>query len=237
MKSSMNKGFDVLILQHHTDAPAGSLLGYLETRGLSYKVLVLSALKQPLPTLTEFENLVIQGGGMNVDEEALYPWLKEEKKFIRHCIDAGKRVLGICLGGQLIAEVLGGKVQKHEHWELGWHSVKMQGVFEKIFKKTPKLMVFQWHGYRFQTPKNAERVATNTICSDQAFLYKNKVIGLQFHPESTVRWIQECAATSIDDYPQGEFVQDPNSLLSEVAKKQRSLQNWYFELLDYWLST
>ena len=67
---------------------------------------------EPLPSTDDFEWLVVMGGPMNIYEETGYPWLVKEKKFIEECLKRDKFVLGICLGGQLIADVLGGRVVK-----------------------------------------------------------------------------------------------------------------------------
>ena len=69
--------------------------------------------------------LIVMGGAMNVDEEARHPWLADEKRFLRTAIDAGKPVLGICLGGQLIADVLGARVSRNRERELGWFDVTL----------------------------------------------------------------------------------------------------------------
>lgn len=235
MRTSPANPLDILILQHHTDSPAGSLLQFLEEKGLSYRVLVLSDAGVQLPDLESFKSLVVQGGGMNVDEEHLHPWLKTEKNFIRQCIDTDKKVLGICLGGQLIAEVLGAQVHKHSVWEVGWHKIQLEAAFQKVFQNISEISVFQWHGYRFHTPPGAKRAATNSVCEDQAFTFKDHVIGVQFHPESTLRWVQECAATPTHEYPAGDFVQTPTQILNNAAELQRNLQTWYFQLLSYWL--
>src|SRR5210317_582548 len=70
------------------------------------------------------EMLAVMGGPMNVYEHDVYPWLIAEKKFIRQSIDAGKKIIGVCLGAQLLADILGGKVTANSHKEIGWHTVK-----------------------------------------------------------------------------------------------------------------
>jgi len=87
------------------------------------------------PKLNEFDWLIIMGGPMNIYEHDKYPWLVKEKEFIRQAIEEDKIVLGICLGDQLMADVLGGKVHRNDHREIGWFPVKLtdEGVASRIF--------------------------------------------------------------------------------------------------------
>lgn len=113
-----------------------------------------------LPHIDEFDFLVVMGGPMNIYEEGDYPWLKYEKQFIKDAIKNNKIVVGICLGAQLIADVLGGKVTKNSEREIGWLSVTFNSMASKydFFKDFPKeFYVFQWHGDTFSTlPEGAD---------------------------------------------------------------------------------
>jgi GMP synthase-like glutamine amidotransferase len=143
---------------------------------------------QELPGLDEFDWLVIMGGPMNIYEEDKYPWLAREKRFIWDSIASNKIVLGICLGGQLIADVLGGKVRRNLYKEIGWHPIKLtsEGQKSRIFSVLPKtFMAFHWHGDTFEIPPQALRAAESEACANQAFML-GKAIGLQFHLESSM---------------------------------------------------
>jgi len=143
----------------------------------------------------EVDLLIIMGGPMNIYEEEQYPWLKDEKKFIKAVIDMGVPVLGICLGAQLIADVLGGRVTRTDCGEYGWHKVKRVlplpncsflslSRSHNLYPKLPDFLdIFQWHQDTFVNPPDSVHLYTSTICQNQAFIYKSHVIGLQFHPE------------------------------------------------------
>lgn len=141
-----------------------------------------------LPEVKYIDFLVIMGGPMSVYEENDYLWLTQEKAFIRKTIDAGKKVLGICLGSQLIAEVLGAKVYPNNIKEIGWYPIFKtetcnQSTLFADSSNSP--VVFHWHGDTYDLPNGCEHLFYSTHCKHQAFVYKNSVVGLQFHLETT----------------------------------------------------
>jgi GMP synthase (glutamine-hydrolysing) len=152
-----------------------------------------------LPDISEVNLLIIMGGPMNIYEEEKYPWLPGEKKFIKDAILADIPILGICLGGQLIADVLGGKVTKAPIPEYGWHTVNRLPEIELPFLREEatasspfpmSLIVFQWHQDTFSIPPGSLPLYASERCRNQAFIYKDKIIGLQFHPEMDPKTIQ-----------------------------------------------
>jgi GMP synthase-like glutamine amidotransferase len=148
---------------------------------------------ESLPDPTEFDWLVIMGGPMNVYEEEMHPWLAPEKDLIRRAIDGGKVVLGICLGAQLIADVLGGKVRKNKEREIGWHPVILtpEAKRSETFGVLPeKFVALQWHGDTFEIPPGAIHTAKSEACENQAF-QSGRAIGLQFHLEASMESIDD----------------------------------------------
>jgi GMP synthase-like glutamine amidotransferase len=123
--------------------------------------------------MDSFDFLAVMGGTMNIYEHDEHPWLIDEKRFIRQAIDAGKKVLGVCLGGQLIADVLGGPVTKNAFREIGWHCVQLTPQARELplleSSSTGELMVFQWHGDTFAIPPGAVCLASSRGCANQAF--------------------------------------------------------------------
>ena len=138
--------------------------------------------------MSDFDWLIILGGPMNIYEEDKYPWLSKEKEFIHQAIASDKIVLGICLGAQLMADVLGGKVQRNVHREIGWFPVKLmpESKASRIFRVLPEeFMALHWHGDTFELPPGAVHTAESQACKNQAFEL-GKAIGLQFHLESSL---------------------------------------------------
>jgi len=134
-----------------------------------------------LPPVDELDWLIIMGGFMGAYDEEEFPWLKKEKEYIREAVNNNKVVLGICLGSQLIASALGAKVYQNNEKEIGWHKIKMTEAAREfsIFNCIPdEFTFFQWHGDTFEIPESAVRIAESDACSNQGFIYKDRVIGL-----------------------------------------------------------
>lgn len=174
-------------LYHASFEGPGSIAFWIKKHGHYMKETNLWA-HQSLPFVQDFHALVIMGGPMNIYEDRKYLWLKEEKKFIEKALRCKKKVLGICLGAQLIADVLGAKVSKNKSPEIGWLPVEWTYQAHSVpwLKAYPReFTVFQWHGDTFQIPRSAVRLAKSKACENQAFLYHNQALALQFHLEST----------------------------------------------------
>ncbi len=210
-----------LILRHTISTPPGTSIDWLQARGIAHEVLMVKDI-QTWPDLSSFDFLIICGGGMNVDQEDVYPWLKDEKDFIRRCIQAQKKIVGLCLGSQLLAEVLGSKVYQHTQWETGWHPVDLSDG--------SKLTVYEWHAYTFDLPAGAERIATNSQCRNQAYRVGSQILAFQFHPEASREWVAERAGDP--KAPTRGFVQSGNQMLDGLDLYQSKLQAWFFKQLD-----
>jgi GMP synthase-like glutamine amidotransferase len=189
---------------------------------------------ETLPSLDSFEMLAIMGGLMNVYEYDEYPWLKPEKEFIRRAIEADKKIVGVCLGAQLLADVLGGRVTANAHKEIGWHTVKLspQAVRSKAFSTMPlEMQVFQWHGDTFSLPPEAIHLATNDVCINQAFQYKNNVLALQFHLEYSQDSIEKMLIHCVDELVEAPYIQTADQIRDGYDNIARNTA-WLYTLLD-----
>lgn len=167
------------------------------------------------PALESFDWLVVMGGPMNIYEHDSHPWLIEEKRLIGEAIDAGKVVLGICLGAQLIADVLGGPVTPGRHKEIGWFPVQRQPGVEGTALDgvlPDKLTVFHWHGDTFELPPGARLLASSAACAHQAFCVDERVFGFQFHLETTPDSANAILAHSLDELDGSTWVQDADTI-------------------------
>jgi len=169
-----------------------------------------------LPEITEIDGLIIMGGPMGVQDEDKYDWLIPEKQFIKEVIQAQKPVLGICLGSQLIAEVLGATVFPNQEKEIGWFPISLTEIAQKnpfasILEAS--FDVFHWHGDTFDLPKNAIHLMRSEGCENQAFLYQNRVLGLQFHLEVTAESVQKMVHHGKHELIPTKYIQTENTIL------------------------
>jgi GMP synthase (glutamine-hydrolysing) len=170
-----------------------------------------------LPEADGFDFLVIMGGPMGAGDDNRYSWLTAEKRFIEHAVHQNKTVLGICLGVQLLAVVLGARVFQNRHKEIGWFPVTFtdEGRESPIFTAIPsRLTVFHWHSDTFDRPRDAIRVAGSEACLNQAFVYGPRVLGLQFHLEFTQSSVKELILHCAKDLTEGSYVQSPAEMLA-----------------------
>jgi GMP synthase-like glutamine amidotransferase len=179
--------------------------------------------RESLPRFSDFDWLIIMGGPMNVYEEEKHPWLIEEKKFIAEAIARQKTLLGVCLGAQLIAAALGAKVYRNAHKEIGWYPVCLTPEGEKSGlwgPLSPRFIAFHWHGDTFDIPVGAIRTAGSEGCTNQAFEYDGRVVGWQFHLESTLGSIQRLIQNCGDELLGGRYIQKPGEMLAAEENLQ-----------------
>lgn len=170
-----------------------------------------------LPSVDHLDWVIVMGGPMNIYENDKYPWLTWEKHFIEEAIKKNKIVIGICLGSQLIADVLGSKVYKAQKKEIGWYPIEVTTeaqnypVFASFSASFP---VFHWHGDTFDLPAGAVRLAYSEVCANQAFIYGDRVLGLQFHLESTQDSVRQIIENCASELIVGKYIQKPEDMLA-----------------------
>jgi GMP synthase-like glutamine amidotransferase len=161
------------------------LAEWAKARGHQVETVELG-LGNALPALDDFDGLALLGGPMSVNDEAVYTWLRPEKALVREAVAARKRVLGICLGAQMIASALGATVRGNPHTEIGWFPVESTpaGARHPLWSPFPRAHpVFHWHGETFDLPQGAIHLARSAACEHQAFAVGNRTLGLQCHFE------------------------------------------------------
>ncbi len=173
------------------------------------------------PDLSEVDFLVVLGGPMGTEDEPEYPWLSREKAYVGEALEADVPVLGICLGAQIIASVLGSDIYTAKYDEIGWFPIQLteDGKNHPYLRSWPEEFdVFHWHSDTFDLPEGATHLAENSGCENQAFVYDNQVLGLQFHVEMRPEDIEYMLEFGRDYGLQGPRVQD-NELILEQKKK------------------
>ena len=188
-----------------------------------------------LPDMDSIDWLIVMGGPMGVYDESIYPWMAEEKSFIRQAIESGKTVIGICLGSQLIAEVLGAKVYPNRQKEIGWFPInlseqaKANALFDGFENSFP---VFHWHGDTFDLPADSTHLISSETTKNQAFLYNDKVLGLQFHFEVTEQTLKGMVDNGMNELLESDTVQSADQILKHSQNIAVNNERM-FQILDY----
>lgn len=191
-------------------------------------------LSDALPHAEEIDLLVIMGGPMSVNDEEQYPWLAAEKRLIRECVAAGRAVLGICLGAQLIASAMGARVYPNQCREIGWLTVRDVAPADGGHFRFPAAAeVFHWHGETFDLPAGAILLAASERCRNQAFQLGENVIGLQFHLETTPESAAALVANCGDELVPGECIQSAERILAAPPEHYLAINGLMREVLVY----
>jgi GMP synthase (glutamine-hydrolysing) len=186
----------IIIFQHVGHEPLGTLNPMLKAAGFRIRYVNFGRDPSAEPSLEGYNGLIVLGGPMGVYESDRHSHLKFEMRAIEEAMKRGIPVLGICLGAQLIAHVLGAHVRKAPAWELGWYDLRLtgKGKADPLFASYgASERVFQLHQDMFDPPSGCEHLALTEMCPGQAFRYGEKVYGLQFHLEADrpmiLRWL------------------------------------------------
>lgn len=195
-----------------------------------------AAPSEEYPAARDVDLLVVMGGPMDADDHAVSPWLAAEKSFVRQVLDVGGRVLGVCLGAQILAEVAGGRVRRNPEREIGWFpvSVTEAGRRERLFAGFDGAVVGHWHGDTFDLPDGIEAVLSSEACVNQAFVLPGgRAVGLQFHlewtPESLAELVAHCGEEAV---AATRWVMTGDAILAQASTHAEANRRLLFTLLD-----
>ncbi len=218
-----DRGVRVHWLQHVPFEGLGSIGVWLEAHHA--RVTVTRFFEDArLPGPGDLDWLIVMGGPMSVNDESAYPWLSIEKRFIANAMSRGTTVLGICLGAQLIASALGARVYRNALPEIGWFPVERtasNGPGATASWLPDHCTVFHWHGETFDLPPGAERLARSATCENQGFTLGARVIGLQFHLETTPASARAMIEAGRSELVPGRSVQQEREILSTAGRFHR----------------
>lgn len=201
----------IVCLQHADYEGPGAIASWVAARG--HGLTTVMPVFESYPAVDEFDMLIVMGGPMGAYDDATYPWLATEKRFIAETIEAGHRVFGVCLGSQLVAEALGGKAHPHTLREVGWLPVSLTptGRYSRALAVLPDTFIAgEWHGDTFDLPEGVKTAASTDACENQAFeCSDSRVVGVQFHLEWTPEMLVELVERH-SDWLSAEAGADPN---------------------------
>lgn len=200
----------LLVFQHVAVEPLGTLDALIRARGHRIRFQNFERDPDAVPNVDRYRGLIVLGGPMNVEDQHRRPHLKTELKAIERALSQDKPVLGICLGAQLLAHVLGAPVRRHERPEIGWYDLALSEAGRRdpvLGAAGERLPVFQWHSYTYALPTSAVHLASTDTCEQQAFRWGDRAYGFQFHLEADTavieRWLglpsfrAECEAAGL----------------------------------------
>jgi GMP synthase-like glutamine amidotransferase len=224
----------VHVIQHVTFEGPGLIAEWAVERG--HELTSSLALTEEYPDCKSIGLICVMGGPMDADDEGASPWLHAEKHYLAECISGGNAVLGICLGAQILAEVLGGRVKRGEHKEIGWYPVTKTdaGRRERLVSAWPdSFVVGQWHGDTFDLPAGLKPLMSSETFANQAFVFDGRVVGVQFHLE----WTEESLGTLIAACPgdfedHGPWVSSPVLMQDEAEGRVPDDRALLFAVLD-----
>jgi GMP synthase (glutamine-hydrolysing) len=196
-----------LVIQHVAFEGLGLLEGLLAER--NYALQLVEACSGALAEVNSVADLlVVLGGPIGAYEDAIYPFLRDELRLIEAQLNREAPILGICLGAQLMARVLGARVYPGPQKEIGWSGIELtpEGRGSVLAHYADGAPVLHWHGDTFDLPSGAKRLASTAITPNQAFSYGTSALALQFHAEhdgsNIEHWLvghaAELAAARID---------------------------------------
>ncbi len=178
----------LLVIQHVPHERLGTFEQAFTAAGCRPLLLHADDRKAIWPGVNDVDGIVSMGGPMSVYQRLQYPWIAKELALLRQAVKADRPVLGVCLGAQLLAAALGGKVSAAPQKEIGWHPVMREPGADgdpvmASFGQTET--VFQWHGDTYTLPTGAVRLASSPLCPEQGFRYGARAYAVQFHLEVT----------------------------------------------------
>ncbi|HET6350280.1 MAG TPA: type 1 glutamine amidotransferase [Candidatus Krumholzibacteria bacterium] len=219
-------------LQHVAYESPGRIRAWTESHGHEFSMTRLHA-GDPLPSLAAMDALVVMGGPMGVHDDSQHAWMRGEKHLIAGAIEGGKRVLGVCLGAQMIAHAMGARVYRNRFQEIGWFPVEATDACTSRFGWPRHFDAFHWHGDTFALPEGAEQLARTGACEQQMFAIEDRIVGIQFHLEVTPDDIENMLAHS-EDLPEGPYVRTVDAIersSRDCAQSHRRLD----DVLSRWL--
>jgi GMP synthase (glutamine-hydrolysing) len=194
----------VLAVVHGDEVRSGVFAEPVAAGGHELEEWSIARAPAPRGPLEAYDAAIVFGGSMHADEEETHPWLRGEKELLRRFLAAGTPVLGVCLGGQLVAHAAGAWVGRASEPEIGWHEVELTAAAasDPVFARLPRrFQALQWHYYAFDVPAGGVELARSPLCS-QAFRLGKLAWGVQFHPEVTLamveQWLEEPEEVDFD---------------------------------------
>ena len=188
-------------------------------------------------SLDNYSGVIVFGGPMSAYEDNQYEFLHQELEWIPRVLDSGTPFFGICLGAQLLAKVLGAKVEPHPQglYEIGYFPIFPTRLGRDLFQRAEAMHVFQWHKDGFELPQGATLLASGQRFENQAFSYGKAIVGVQFHPELTPATMLQW--TKLGHRRRLPGIQALNTMKRTRDKHEKFVRGWTQKFLNTWLQS
>lgn len=226
----------VIIFRHAANEGPGTIESFLLQKKIPYSIVKIDQgdgeNKIKAVNINDCSGLIFMGGPMSVNDDL--PWIPESLSLIRQALELNMPVMGVCLGGQLMAKALGATITRNLNPEFGWLPVSAAQEKHKWMNDIPaKFDAFHWHGETFSLPDGATRIMSSDACNNQGFIIGNS-IAMQCHIEMNEELVRDWAKNN-DDLPEpSATVQTRDAMLINLQNKIESLQAVADSILNHW---
>ena len=226
----------LVCLRHNDYQGRAYLPEWAAAQGHRWENLLVPRLRA-FPPIDSYDAMIVVGGPMSVWETDKHSWLVPEKDYLGKVLAADKPVLGICLGAQLMAELLGSRVFAGPHREIGWFQIETEPASRGTWLEDAlpdRYESFFWHGDSFDHPTDAVPLARSAAYPNQGFLWR-RCAALQFHLEVTPEWVRMLCERDADQLVDAPHIQSAAQILGKGPDLYRRNNTLMDALLDRWL--
>ncbi|MBS1680019.1 MAG: type 1 glutamine amidotransferase [Actinobacteria bacterium] len=230
-------GVRVLAIVHQTDAGPGVFGDVIRERGGTVDQWMLPQSAGPPADPLGYDAVLVLGGSMNADEGGRHGWIGTERGLVGRLLEQRVPLMGICLGGQMVAAAAGAVPRRAARPEIGWHAVEVTEAGRQdpvLGPLAPRFEALQWHGYEFPLPPGAMALARSEVCL-QAARIGELAWAIQFHPEVTAADALRWTADSATDPDAIRIGLDPTALALEIEAKIGAFNDLGRDLCGRWL--
>lgn len=226
----------VIIFRHATNEGPGTIESFLLHKKIPYSIVKVDQGASLITDIKSCSGLVFMGGPMSVNDDL--PWISDSLALIREALAANMPMMGICLGGQLMAKAMGAVITRNPQPEFGWlpvQTIPSEATRDWLNNVPASFDAFHWHGETFSLPEGAERLLTSDACDNQGFVMGHS-IAMQCHIEMTEDLVRDWAENNADLPPPATTIQTREAMQIDLQQKVRTLQMVADKLFSHWAS-
>lgn len=227
------------VVQHVESEGPAAIATWFQSRGHRLAIWKPYRTGSRIPSeVASSQVLVLMGGPMSANDHDELPWISAELDLVRDRTRAGSPILGVCLGAQLLAKSLGASVGGCHHREIGWYPVQVFSTpssddpWREVFEQPQAITVLHWHGETFSLPTGAVHRASSAACANQLFTVGDRLVGMQFHCESTQESVNALVTASAHEIGGGPFEMSASTITADSLRHEPSARPLLYRILS-----